>query len=273
MTKGAFFVNAKLTTEQNIVDFIAVKIGDVNNSVVAGVNGAATTRSNETLVLEVEQAKLQAGQTYKMNVRSSNFTNINGYQFTMNFDQSALEFAGVSAGALAITESNFGLNKVSQGIITTSWNSNNAISVTNTEVLFTVEFVAKNNVDLTKSIAITSDVTKAEAYNSGLQSMNIELAGRSNAGVAETSIFELYQNTPNPFAKETVIEFRLPEAAPATLTIYDVTGKVHLIQTIEGQKGLNSIQIDRNKLSGVGMFYYQLDANTHTATKRMLIIE
>ena len=83
----------------------------------------------------------------------------------------------------------------------------------------------------------------------------------------------MYQNTPNPFAKETVIEFRLPEAAPATLTIYDVTGKVHLIQTIEGQKGLNSIQIDRNKLSGVGMFYYQLDANTHTATKRMLIIE
>ena len=267
------FVNAKLTTEQNIVDFIAVKIGDVNNSVVAGVNGAATTRSNETLVLEVEQAKLQAGQTYKMNVRSSNFTNINGYQFTMNFDQSTLEFVGVSAGALAINESNFGLNKVSQGIITTSWNSNNAISVTNTEVLFTVEFVAKNNVDLTKSIAITSDVTKAEAYNSSLQSMNIELAGRSNVGVAETSIFELYQNTPNPFAKETVIEFRLPEAAPATLTIYDVTGKVHLIQTIEGQKGLNSIQIDRNKLSGVGMFYYQLDANTHTATKRMLIIE
>ncbi len=267
------FVSAKLLNENNTIDFIAVKMGDVNNSVVASAQGTATTRSSEKLVFEVENKTLTAGQTYKMDVTSSNFNNINGYQFTLKFDNNALEFNKLNSGSLNLDESNFGFNRVSEGLLTTSWNATKANSVNPNEVLFTIEFTVKNNIEVAKAFAITSDVTKAEAYSNAAEPMSVEMTSRSSQGVVETGVFELYQNTPNPFAKETVIEFRLAESAAATLTIYDITGKVHFIQNIDGQKGLNSVKVDRSKLNGAGMFYYQLDANSHTATKRMLILE
>jgi hypothetical protein len=57
------------------------------------------------------------------------------------------------------------------------------------------------------------------------------------------------------------------------LTIYDVTGKVHRIYNVKGQKGLNTVSVNHNDLSTSGMFYYQLDAANQTATKRMIILE
>lgn len=267
-------VNTKLDKEVNTIDFISVKIGDVNNSANASNLTNSSSRTNgEKLVLEIDAAKLNAGQTYKMDVRSSNFKNINGYQFTLNFDSKNLQFNKVIAGQLSVNESNFGTQRISEGMITTSWNANAAANVATNDVLFSIEFTVLNNMDISKNIAITSDITMAEAYNSNLDAMDVVLTSRNNTTVAETGVFELYQNTPNPFSKETVIEFRLAQASAATLTIYDLTGKVHAIETINGVKGLNSIKIDRSKLNGTGMYYYQLDADTHTATKRMIITE
>ncbi|MBK7696164.1 MAG: T9SS type A sorting domain-containing protein [Saprospiraceae bacterium] len=65
----------------------------------------------------------------------------------------------------------------------------------------------------------------------------------------------------------------MPNASKATLTVYDVTGKVHRIFNLNAQKGMNTVKINRGELNGTGMFYYQLDADNQTATKRMIILE
>jgi len=59
----------------------------------------------------------------------------------------------------------------------------------------------------------------------------------------------------------------------ATLTIYDVTGKV--VKTIEGnfEKGTHTVQLTKAELSANGILYYQLDSGDFTATKKMIIIE
>jgi hypothetical protein len=83
----------------------------------------------------------------------------------------------------------------------------------------------------------------------------------------------LYQNQPNPFANETQIRFNLPEAMPATLTIYDVSGKV--VQQIEGmyKKGMNQVQVDKSMLPATGILYYQLEAGEFRATKKMILLD
>ena len=96
---------------------------------------------------------------------------------------------------------------------------------------------------------------------------------RTDRGVVEGGVFELYQNEPNPFSKETVVRYRLPEASAVKLTVYDVTGKVVRVYELKGQKGLNSYQISKGDLNATGLLYYQLDATNHTATKRMLVVE
>jgi hypothetical protein len=87
------------------------------------------------------------------------------------------------------------------------------------------------------------------------------------------SSFALEQNQPNPFRNETVIGFTLPEAMPAHLSIFDVTGR--LMKRVEGdfQRGYNQVTIDRDDLLSGGVLYYQLETRDYLATKRMVLIE
>ena len=83
----------------------------------------------------------------------------------------------------------------------------------------------------------------------------------------------MYQNQPNPFQGSTLIGFNLPSASTATLTIYDMAGKV--LKVVKGNytKGYNEINISGAELNNTGVMYYQLDTPTATATKKMIVLE
>ena len=85
--------------------------------------------------------------------------------------------------------------------------------------------------------------------------------------------FALNQNQPNPFRNETVISFNLPENAPATLTVYDVSGKVVKVVVGDYSQGYNEIQINRSELSVAGLLYYELNTANETAVRKMIIID
>ena len=98
-------------------------------------------------------------------------------------------------------------------------------------------------------------------------------AGTASAG------FELYQNQPNPFVNKTSVGFYLParqgsaggpEAAEATLSIVDETGRVVYQQRGQFAKGENSIQLDRALINTTGLLYYKLETETDSATKKMI---
>ncbi|MBK8562412.1 MAG: T9SS type A sorting domain-containing protein [Saprospiraceae bacterium] len=88
-----------------------------------------------------------------------------------------------------------------------------------------------------------------------------------------TGSFDLYQNTPNPFASVTTIGFYLPEATSATLTISDVQGKV--VRVIEGDysKGHNTVNLKRDDFGAAGVLYYRLDAGSDSATRKMILVD
>ncbi len=96
--------------------------------------------------------------------------------------------------------------------------------------------------------------------------------GGSTEDIAEESM-QLFQNQPNPFSDETSISFYLPQGGKATLSIYDVSGK--LLKEINGEysEGMNVEAIDRSDLQGAGMLYYKLSTADETATKRMILLD
>ncbi|MEO6189299.1 MAG: cohesin domain-containing protein, partial [Saprospiraceae bacterium] len=266
-TEKIMTLNAALYTQ----NFVAVKMGDVNNSSFASANATVKTRTANSLKFEIMDQASTVGQLIKVDFRSSNFKSISGYQFTLNFDAKAFEFVGNEGSFLKVSGDNFGTNNVSRGILTTSWDSKEALSFDSDKVLFSLTFKVLKSVKLKSAFEITSDVTKAEAYDAQMNESNVNLEVRSNDGVTSASVFELLQNSPNPFDQQTAISFRLPNPSAAILTIYDVTGKVHRVINIDGQKGLNTVNLTRSDLNGVGMFYYQLDAEQYSATKRMVV--
>ena len=253
-----------LSTDMMSEDFVAVKIGDVNGNAQANGLMRASTRSNGTLELTAENQTLSAGETVRVAVRANNFNKVAGYQFTLNHTGLTLE--GVEAGAINATEANVGINK---GQMTMSWSE--AIAVSSDEVLFTLVFKSNVATQLSSSLELNSGITVAEAYvGENLDRMDVSLAIGDDSGVAA---FDLYQNNPNPFEAETSIGFTLPEAGEATLTIFDVAGK--MVTKIDGDyaKGYNEIVVTRNQVNVAGVLYYELQSGDFTATKKMIVIE
>ena len=78
-------------------DFVAVKIGDVNGSAATNFVGGGNDDRNMvgSLVFDVEDMGLETGETYTVDFKATDF-DVQGYQFTLNFDQSKVEFIEVA---------------------------------------------------------------------------------------------------------------------------------------------------------------------------------
>ena len=265
-----------MLNEAKVEDFIAVKIGDLSGDAKKSSFTTAEERSfPTTLTMNIDDVEMTAGNTYKVDFRASDFNDITGYQFTMNFDQNAANFISVEAGALNVDESNFGFTMLDEGIITTSFTQmGKGVSVENDEVLFSINFTANANATLQNVLSLTNQYTLAEAYNTESEVSDLNIAF-NNAGLITTTggDFELFQNKPNPFNESTLIGFNLPAATTATLRIYDVSGKTLKVITANYARGFNQVNVNRNDLGAAGVLYYQLDTDSDSAVKKMIILE
>lgn len=256
-----------------IVDFTAVKVGDVNNSVTLANYTGTEVRSNQSLKLALANQNVVAGQRISMPFMAAQDQQITGYQFTFQYDAANLNFAGIDGGSLDLTDANIGTNRLANGIITVSWNSAEAVSLTEGEQLFALNFDAKGATEIANNVSINSRVTTAEAYNANNEVMNVELEFRNGETKVENAGFALYQNTPNPFSSTTEISFVLPETMEAELTVYDVTGRTVRNITNTFNKGVNTVSLKASDLGTSGVLYYTLTANNFSATKRMVVLK
>jgi hypothetical protein len=259
-----------VTADQLNNNFVAVKIGDVNGSAATNLLGSTEDRTMVgDLVFNTEDVNLEAGQVYTVDFKATDF-NVSGYQFSLGFNNKALEFVDVVSGVA--NASNFGTTMAKEGVITASWNNEEGTAkrLANGENVFGITFKALQSGRLSDLVRINSSYTVAEAYNSNNELMNVAMSF-DNKLVANG--FDLYQNTPNPFASVTTIGFYLPEATSATLTISDVQGKVVKVIPGDFAKGYNSVTVKRSDLGASGVLYYRLDTGSDSATRKMILVD
>lgn len=252
------------------MDFIGYKMGDVNYSALpdAIIEEDLDDRDNlEPLVFETENTILEKGEVLTLNFSAKEISNFEGFQFTFNYDQTALDFIGLSPNNSANLNAN-NFNAMEEvGAITTAWAG---ASVEDGKDLFSFTFLAKaNGLNIKDLVSVNSRYTKAEAVHQNLETTDVALQFSNNPSIS--SNFELYQNRPNPFAQSTIIPFYLPQASAATLTVYDVLGR--LVKTISGDfpKGNNEIELNIEALNGSGVFYYELESESGKAIKKMMV--
>lgn len=83
----------------------------------------------------------------------------------------------------------------------------------------------------------------------------------------------LHQNRPNPFSDQTEIGFYLPSELPATITIWETTGKLLFRTQAVFSAGENSMLLDASDLGASGVLICQLETPLGIETKLMLRIE
>jgi hypothetical protein len=247
---------ASVTVDQLADNFVAVKVGDVNGTAIPNALITADDRTASTLLFDVEDRLVKAGETFTVNFRSAERTQ--GWQFTLNLN--GLEVSDISSTSDKVTRDNFG---VFADALTAS------VDADATD--FSVTFRAVKSGILSEMLGISSRITRAEAYSLANARMDVALRFNGQNGSVISGVgFELYQNQPNPFVNKTVIGFHLPEAADATLTIFDETGRMLFTQKGSFAKGYNAIAIDRALLNTNGLMYYKLETATDSATKKMI---
>lgn len=83
----------------------------------------------------------------------------------------------------------------------------------------------------------------------------------------------LFQNYPNPFNPETIISFQLDKPSEVSLEIFTIEGR--LVQTLVSSQfnsGVHSIRFDASSLSS-GMYFYRLNTENQSLTKRLVLIK
>ena len=261
------------------INFIGVKVGDVNysaapNSVKAGLSGRSQARNWR---LGIEKQRVQAGQTFTVEVTANDLLESFGYQFGMRFDPNMMELIKLTPGELpGMGEDNFGLNHAENGLIATSWHHPYPVMIPEREVLFSLEFLAYEDFDLEDYLSLSSRILTAEAYDSNFKFLGIELEFVEAEIVPEhdlDGIIDVYQNRPNPFRDQTVIPFDLARSGLVNFNVFDGTGR-RLIQKKEYyNSGRNRITINGNELNTSGVLFYQLETHGKVVTKKMVIRE
>jgi hypothetical protein len=85
--------------------------------------------------------------------------------------------------------------------------------------------------------------------------------------------FSLNQNYPNPFNPSTNIKFQLPEKSFARLIIYDMLGR-EVITLFSGElnAGFYNYNFDASSLNS-GIYFYKLNTEKFSETKKMLLVK
>ncbi len=265
-----------MLSEDAALDFVAIKIGDVNNSADGNLfNAGADDRTGETLLFELTDQKLQEGETVVVPFYANNITDVAAFQFTLNYDIEYLNLTSIEQVTLpALSENNFGV-LAEDGAITSSWNGATS-GLNEDDVLFNLHFEVAKSGQLSNYLTLNSRFTLAEAYTTtDLAIMDVALRFKDDAGTELTPAgFELYQNKPNPFKGNTSIGFSLSENSDVTFKVFDVTGRLVTSSQNNYTEGYHEIEINESVLSSAGsVFYYQIETVFGTAIKKMILVK
>ena len=257
-------------------NFVAVKVGDVNNTVdPEGLGNSAEERTEgEPFVFTLEDEQLNVGEQHTVTFNTKDVESIEGFQFTLNYNTEHLEFVKMNSGVLP----DFGTQNYyvmpDAGAITLSWNSDKAFNAQ--ADLFQVTFRAKQSSKvMSEVLTVNSRYTQAEAYTRGEDKDIKDIAvlfNSANGAILVHNKFELYQNMPNPVNDETAFDFYLPKASTATITLTDAAGKTLKVLENDFSEGMNTISISRDEIGAQGVIFYSIESEFGLVTKQMIVL-
>jgi hypothetical protein len=226
---------------------------------------------------------LKAGEETTISVRVLNFQDIVAMQFALGFDQSKLEFKGLTSPPTSpLRPDHFGLFNTADGEIRAVWNVIQGLNLQDGSVVFNLTFKAlEDKVRLSQVINLLDEVLIGEAYHTDLSPLDIELQfiQRARPAAAQREEEEgndnmpevsLMQNTPNPFYDKTTIGFVLSESMDAQLRVFDLTGRLLFEYTGNYPAGYNTVELQLDSNAERGLMIYELTTPYGTQTRKMI---
>jgi hypothetical protein len=270
--KDSILIN-NLLINQSKQNFIGVKLGDVNydwQSTIAGTDN----KPNSTVHLYYPSMStaISNQNEIRLPIKVSDFKNLIGLQFTMNYNSKNLDLVGIENNVLGIE---YGIAHREKGKISFLWNDKNMLSQTLEDSTTLMELVFKKTSNTnTDSLAITADITPIEAWDINYQKHPIALSAITKQPIPTPTITtESWAIVPNPSDGLLKIKLSIKENKDIQFYLTTVEGRLLNLKKVSALKGNTTISLnlnDKGKLAS-GIYYLKavgLDAHD---TKKVVI--
>ncbi len=254
---------------ETIVDFVGVKMGDVNQSgEVNGLHsGEIVTRSDVDFIIENQE--IEAGESIRVPVVLGQAQNLNGFQWEISWDFEAAELVDVLTG-FDQGELQFFADKENDILRVISYDAKTR-GYNESAQLFTLLAEAKQTIELSEVIQESRNPRFANEWVSveTTYSINTEIKQREEELQFN---FDIEQNVPNPWDEMTMITITSGYEGTAQLTILNSVGQVQYRSEITVREGENELVIYPQSLSGNGVYYYTIEMDGQTKMKKMILL-
>ncbi|MBK6389778.1 MAG: T9SS type A sorting domain-containing protein [Saprospiraceae bacterium] len=249
------------------INFIGVKVGDVNGSSLSNELNNLEGRENVTpFHLSFSDKNFVTGEVIRVDVSAKNESQVYGLQMSLNHP--GLEYMGIESKLLG------------DDVIATHTDHHQLkISIANNDPMrldpkmtwYTLVFKATQAGSLSESISLnTKSDMSSELYDSQLNSHPINLQWTDNASIPT---LKLTQNQPNPFNNETIVSYYLPHDTKVSLKIFDLNSRLLFEQKINAVEGKNNWTITSQIFKTSGIYYYRVESLYGTGTNKMILLQ
>ena len=225
-------------------------------STIDGARPDARLRMNSYSLDSVESANMQAGDTLNYTLSYTNFGSDTARNVVVAFPTTP-SFRPV--GSQSWTKSSFAVNDTVHIpvhlVFLGKQNANDSLAYYSPVVSWTsggTNYVRKHNV----LVDFQSTITDVEQTSSVMPFR-----------------YELHQNYPNPFNPSTTIHYDLPKQSKVKMVVYDILGR-EVATLVNETKNAGSYQViwNANRVAS-GVYFYRLQADAFTETKKLMIIK
>ena len=243
--------------------FIAIKMGDLNNTVKLGVTGRnkAKVATGKPIFKATDKA-FKKGELVNIPLKLTENIAIEGLQFALTYDVQRLRFMGIDS-EITLTNEHY---MAKDGLLTMSWTNPDVIVLEEAATIITLQFRATEAGLLSEIINLTpyplAPIIYTEIDGSIPFSIDWEVPN------VPIKAFEAFDNYPNPFTTQTNISFLLPKSSEVTLMIFDNNGRTILTKQQDFTAGKQTTQINE-KLPTAGLYFYRLESQFGVFSGRM----
>ncbi len=247
--------------------FIAIKMGDLNNTAKLNVNGRSKSRSVAGKpIFKVTDKSFKKGDLLNIPfVLTENLT-LDGLQFALDYNQNYLRLMSVD-GEISFSREHYAIDN---GTLNLSWTNPESSLLAKDEMVVNLQFRATEAGLLSEVLTLVTQQIEPIIYSTNDE--NIPFSIDWSTKELPINEFKAFDNYPNPFINQTNIAFLLPENSRVTLRVFDNNGRVILTKQQDFAAGRGNIQL-QEKLPTAGLYFYHLESEFGVATGRMNYIE
>ena len=245
-------------------DLIAIKMGDINGNAVAN-SGFASSRSTLDFHVSTRSSINNGHLTYEIIANES--IESPGLQLAVNYDHESLRTSGVKSNHMLIVDD---MLSDRDGKLAISLAGAHPFSYEEGDVILEVTFALSASTPYQEDFVqiASSEEFSNEIYDDELKIWNIRT---TSAQVGDEIV--LYQNRPNPFDDETLIDFEIPKADEVTLELFDMNGMRVFSRSGSYPAGKHQLKVSSQEIGlNKGIYYYQIHTQQRSLIRKMIIL-